>query len=98
MSTRLSTQFVATHTRRELIRSTLSIAGCTLLPRLALPAGTRDTGTLNGNYFPVHDPCIIRSGSVYHLISTGHVHDREGLLPWRTSNDLVEWKLQGRVF
>jgi arabinan endo-1,5-alpha-L-arabinosidase len=34
----------------------------------------------------------------YHVFSTGQAHDPTGLLPWRTSRDLVNWTLNGRVF
>jgi arabinan endo-1,5-alpha-L-arabinosidase len=83
-------------TRRDVARSMLALAGCALLPEVK--AAARRLGPTTGDNFPVHDPCIIRRDDIYHVFSTGHLHDPEGLLPWRTSSDLVEWKLQGRVF
>lgn len=53
---------------------------------------------MSGDFAPVHDPCIIKAGDTYHLFSTGQQADATGLLPWRTSRDLVSWKLQGKVF
>jgi arabinan endo-1,5-alpha-L-arabinosidase len=56
------------------------------------------TDRLAGDLTPVHDPCIIKQGDTYHLFCTGHEHDPTGLLPWRTSKDLLNWQLNGRVF
>jgi arabinan endo-1,5-alpha-L-arabinosidase len=53
---------------------------------------------LAGDLTPVHDPCIVKHGDTYHVFSTGQAHDPTGLLPWRTSRDLVNWTLNGRVF
>lgn len=53
---------------------------------------------LAGDLAPVHDPCVIKHGGTYHLFSTGQQHDPTGLIPWRTSKDLVSWKVRGRVF
>jgi len=90
--------------RRDLLRASL-LMGSTL----GLSAGVwskaradQTPATLNdrlaGDLSPVHDPCIIKQGHTYHLFSTGQAHDPTGLLPWRTSQDLVNWQLQGRVF
>lgn len=51
-----------------------------------------------GDIAPVHDPCIIKHSGRYHLFCTGQARDPTGLLPWRTSSDLIQWKVQGRVF
>lgn len=53
---------------------------------------------MSGDFAPVHDPCIINAGGRYHLFSTGHVGDAEGLVPWRVSEDLVHWERRGAVF
>jgi arabinan endo-1,5-alpha-L-arabinosidase len=48
--------------------------------------------TLSGAVQQVHDPCIIKAGDTYHVFSTGsHIW-------WRTSQDLKNWELRGRVF
>jgi arabinan endo-1,5-alpha-L-arabinosidase len=82
--------------RRDFTRSMLALTSYALLQ--SAQAATARLGATTGNTYPVHDPCIIRSGSLYHLFSTGHLHDPEGLIPWRTSSDLNHWKLQGKVF
>lgn len=53
---------------------------------------------LTGEVAPVHDPCIIKANDLYHIFSTGHLGDSEGLLAWRTSKDLVHWELKGSIF
>ncbi|WP_165356272.1 family 43 glycosylhydrolase [Sphingosinicella sp. BN140058] len=47
---------------------------------------------------PVHDPAIIRVGRTYHLFATGQQSQKTGLLPWRTSDDLVHWRYRGPAF
>jgi arabinan endo-1,5-alpha-L-arabinosidase len=85
--------------RRDVVRSAVTLAGATLLPGASIPAELAPLNErMSGNYFPVHDPCIIKRGSTYHVFSTGQAHDPTGLLPWRTSTDLAHWKLQGKVF
>lgn len=84
--------------RRALMRSVLAVSGASLLPGVRLAAQADHSADMRGNYFPVHDPCIIKHGDTYHLFSTGQTNDATGLLPWRTSKDLREWKLQGKVF
>lgn len=53
---------------------------------------------LAGDLAPVHDPCVIKHRDTYHLFSTGQQADATGLIPWRTSTDLVNWRVRGRVF
>jgi arabinan endo-1,5-alpha-L-arabinosidase len=91
--------------RRELFRASLMMGAAAGLPSAGWSeAGEEKSGaqaTLNermsGDFAPVHDPCIIKAGDTYHLFSTGQAHDPTGLLPWRTSKDLVNWTLHGRV-
>jgi arabinan endo-1,5-alpha-L-arabinosidase len=64
--------------------------------RAADPLGLESN--LRGDLVPVHDPCIIKSGSTYHLFCTGQERDPTGLLPWRSSEDLRTWRVRGRVF
>ena len=47
---------------------------------------------VSGNIVPVHDPCIIKSGSFYYLFCTGWG------IPIRKSKDLHEWEGMGKVF
>jgi arabinan endo-1,5-alpha-L-arabinosidase len=91
--------------RRDLLRASLFM-GSALSWSTGVwanaPAANQSAAVINdrlaGDLTPVHDPCIIKQGDTYHLFCTGHVHDSTGLLPWRTSRDLVNWKLNGRVF
>ena len=90
--------------RRDLLRASL-LMGSTLGWSAGVwgPARADERpATLNdrlaGDLSPVHDPCIIKQGDTYHLFCTGQANDPTGLLPWRTSRDLVNWQLQGRVF
>ncbi|PSJ40676.1 arabinan endo-1,5-alpha-L-arabinosidase [Allosphingosinicella deserti] len=67
-------------------------AGCALSPQL------RHTAAVQGDVVPVHDPAIIRAGNLYHLFATGHLSQKTGMLPWRTSEDLVHWRFRGAAF
>ncbi len=53
---------------------------------------------MSGDLTPVHDPAIIRAGDTYYLFSTGQAAAKTGLIPWRTSKDLVHWTYRGAVF
>jgi arabinan endo-1,5-alpha-L-arabinosidase len=53
---------------------------------------------MSGDFAPVHDPCIVKAGGLYHLFCTGHAGEPAGLVPWRTSTDLAHWELRGAVF
>jgi arabinan endo-1,5-alpha-L-arabinosidase len=52
---------------------------------------------LKGDLSPVHDPCIIRQGSTYHLFCTSQMREGKGLIAWRTSPDLLNWTFKGGV-
>ncbi len=45
----------------------------------------------------VHDPVIIREGGTYYVFCTGG-RPGAGVIPIRTSTDLITWKLAGYVF
>lgn len=83
--------------RRDLLRACLALA-LAAAPAWRANAGSALNERLSGDLSPVHDPCMIKAGDTYHLFSTGQRSDATGLLPWRTSKDLVYWKLQGKVF
>src|SRR5690349_8088677 len=89
--------------RRTLLRASALLGATAGLPASvwgmaeASSPRSRDAG-LSGDITPVHDPCIIKQGDTYHLFCPGQAHDPTGLLPWRTSRDLINWKLDGRVF
>ena len=51
-----------------------------------------------GDISPVHDPAIIKAGGSYYVFATGGASDPTGILPWRSSPDLIAWTYRGRVF
>ncbi|TCS14408.1 arabinan endo-1,5-alpha-L-arabinosidase [Caulobacter sp. BK020] len=81
-------------TRRYALAGGLSTASLVAAPALA-EASLNDRMT--GDLSPVHDPCIIRQGGTYHLFCTSQANQKPGLIPWRTSPDLVRWTLIGAV-
>ncbi len=62
------------------------------------PTATPASVAVQGAIRPVHDPAILRDGGTYYLFTTGHVGDAEGIVPMRTSPNLVDWTLRGAVF
>ncbi len=89
----MANAFPAPTSRRGVLRSALGLGGLALAPGLALArqANTAVNARMTGDLVPVHDPCIIRQDDTYHLFSTGQLSDEKGMLPWRTSPDLVNW-------
>jgi arabinan endo-1,5-alpha-L-arabinosidase len=87
------------HLSRRRFLHYLAAAG--VLPAAAR-AGTAAISSINermsGDFAPVHDPCIIRADSLYHVFCTGHTGVAPGLVPWRVSGDLLHWELRGVVF
>ncbi len=53
---------------------------------------------LSGDLERVHDPAVARDGDSYYLFSTGGGWGRQGIIPIRTSKDLLRFTLQGSVF
>jgi arabinan endo-1,5-alpha-L-arabinosidase len=85
--------------RREMLRISLALSGTLCLPAAARAAASASLNErLSGDLAPVHDPCIIRADGSYHVFCTGQQAEPTGLIPWRTSKDLVSWTLRGRVF
>ena len=64
-------------------------------PAPAAPASINQR--MSGDISRVHDPAIIREGDTYYLFATGQLAAKTGLLPWRTSKDLVHWTYRGAV-
>jgi arabinan endo-1,5-alpha-L-arabinosidase len=60
-------------------------------------AATPQLLSLHGDVEGVHDPVIIREGGTYYVFCTGG-RPGAGVIPIRTSPDLVNWKLSGYVF
>ena len=82
-------------TRRRLIRL---LAGAGLAAAGGRLVAAAPAGRLGGDIAPVHDPCIAACDGRYYVFSTGHVHEPEGLLPWRVSDDLFHWEYGGAAF
>lgn len=84
--------------RRDLLRTAL--AGGVALGASVASLAEAQQGSINarmtGDISPVHDPCIIQEGDTYYLFCTGG-GDKWGLLPFRTSKDLVSWTWRGSV-
>ena len=85
--------------RRTVLGSGLALASL----GLGVPAWSQ-TASINarmsGDISPVHDPCIIKAGETYYLFcTTGSIETEPGgLIPIRTSSDLVSWRKTGFVF
>lgn len=77
------------------------LTGLAIAPA-GLLACRADSAPLNermrGDIAPVHDPCIIKAAGRYHVFSTGQVDDEQGIIPWRSSADLVDWRFEGPAF
>ncbi len=60
------------------------------------------TGSINermqGDFAPVHDPCIIKHGDTYYVFCTTSRGDAGGFVACRRSRDLVSWEKAGFVF
>lgn len=82
--------------RRAALGVALAAGACTVGGRRLATSSLDER--LSGDIAPVHDPCIIRQGDTYHLFCTGHLGRGAGVLPWRTSPDLVHWSDNGSVF
>ncbi|HWA91444.1 MAG TPA: arabinan endo-1,5-alpha-L-arabinosidase [Rhizomicrobium sp.] len=81
--------------RRAVVGSVLALgSGAISAPGFGGVINDRMTGDLS----PVHDPCMIKQGDTYYVFSTGPSGSDSGLIPWRTSKNLVDWKRGGAVF
>ncbi len=69
------------------------IAGVTIC--LTAGAYQANDAVGSGSVRQVHDPCLIRSGDIYYLYSTG-IRDRG--IESRRSRDLIHWEKQEAVF
>jgi arabinan endo-1,5-alpha-L-arabinosidase len=76
--------------------------GGSLLALAMSRAVAQDTGSINsrmqGDFVPVHDPCIIKQGDTYYLFCTTSRGDAGGFVACRRSRDLVNWEKAGFVF
>lgn len=65
-------------------------------------AGAQGSGSINarmqGDFVPVHDPCIIKQGDAYYVFCTTSRGDGGGFIACRRSRDLVRWEKTGFAF
>jgi len=54
--------------------------------------------SMQGDFAPVHDPCIIKQGDTYYVFCTTSRGDAGGFVACRRSRDLVSWERAGFVF
>ena len=54
--------------------------------------------SMQGDFAPVHDPCIIKQGDTYYVFCTTSRGDAGGFVACRRSRDLVSWEKAGFVF
>ena len=73
----------------------LALAG--IRSALAQAAGSINE-RMQGDFAPVHDPCIIKQGDTYYVFSTSVKTDTAGFIACRRSRDLVSWERAGFVF
>lgn len=66
-------------------------------PALVAEQGPPRVLALTGNISPVHDPVIIKDGDTYYVFCTGG-RNGTGVIPIRTSKDLIHWEAAGFVF
>jgi arabinan endo-1,5-alpha-L-arabinosidase len=84
-------------------RQTLKVALATLAGGMAasgLPAQVASLkDRLTGDVSPAHDPCMIRDkAGLFHVFTTSHMGgDNKGLIHWRTSTDMLDWRFNGAV-
>ena len=53
---------------------------------------------LTGDLYPIHDPCIIKSGDTFYVFCTTARADVPAQIPWFHSRDLLHWERGGHVF
>jgi len=86
----------------ETLLARRKFVGGSLLLLAGLGRATAATGSINsrmqGDFAPVHDPCIIRQGDTYYLFCTTSRGDSGGFVACRRSRDLVSWEKSGFVF
>jgi arabinan endo-1,5-alpha-L-arabinosidase len=92
---------VADREQRALLARRAFIGG-SVLALTSLRCLSQTSGSINqrmqGDFAPVHDPCIIRQGDSYYLFSTSVKTDVGGFVSCRRSRDLVSWERVGFVF
>jgi arabinan endo-1,5-alpha-L-arabinosidase len=84
----------AIHRRAFIGGSVLTLATFSL-SRAATPSLNE---RMQGDFAPVHDPCIIKQGEWYYIFSTSVKTDTGGHIACRRSRDLATWERCGFVF
>lgn len=81
-------------------RAFLAGAACSLAgfsaPSLAKSSSIN--ARMQGNFAPVHDPCIIKHRDDFYVFSTTSRPDEAGFVACRRSHDLIDWKHLGFAF
>ncbi|HEU5134832.1 MAG TPA: arabinan endo-1,5-alpha-L-arabinosidase [Steroidobacteraceae bacterium] len=87
---------------RGLLGRRAFIGGSVTVLAGARGALAQDAGSINermqGDFVPVHDPCIIKQGDTSYLFCTTSRGDAGGFVACRRSRDLVNWEKAGFVF
>ena len=85
-----------TFTRRSVL---LASAGLAALPFNFAGAQTLAAlnPKLNGDLYPIHDPCIIKDGGMFYVFCTTPHADAPAQIPWYRSQDLLRWERGGHV-
>ena len=96
---------IATLATLSLAAITVALSGCNGGTTNSFPASTPSTDPLavyqlQGAVSLVHDPTIIRSGTMYYVLSTdpGTTNGQVGDLPILCSSDQINWTRCGQVF
>jgi len=85
--------------RRTMLRTALALGGSGLFcVGLNRAGGGVINDRLTGDLSPVHDPCAVKDGDTYYVFSTGPSGADSGLIPWRSSKNLLQWSRGGAVF
>ena len=77
----------------------LAGAGVLTLPCAAAWAQTLPAlnSKLSGDLYPIHDPCIIKSGDTFYVFCTTPRADFPAQVPWYHSSNLLHWERGGHV-
>lgn len=78
----------------------LGAVGFATLP--SAPGGAQTLEPLNpkltGDLYPIHDPCIIKSGDTFYVFCTTPRTDAPAQIPSYRSRDLLHWQTGGHIF
>jgi arabinan endo-1,5-alpha-L-arabinosidase len=87
---------------RDALFARRAFVGGSLLALAGLGRAAHRAGSINsrmqGDFAPVHDPCIIKQGDTYYVFCTTSRGDAGGFVACRRSRDLQTWEKAGFVF